>query len=243
MTLKKVKTGDPMRISAETFNAMIDAAIDHRGGMKLGDGPLTTAEPSRDVLLVKNNGEQDINRFEPVRVEYGYYKPNPSLIPFVVSPADNLEDWQRQPVMNAKRWTPMTGWTGSWFYADHACVAIEPIAVGEMGRVLYRGLTPVWIDPDLDTTTSARLEWRIAACVFRPATPAICRSRLRIFTNAVGTFSSFSSGGNARGIDVPALLADCPARVNRSANQSRRSAANSAVSGIRADLPFLASSA
>ena len=136
---------------------MIDAAIAHRGGMKLGDGPLKTAEPSRDVLLVQNNGEQDINRFEPVRVEYSYYKPNPSLIPFVVSPADNLEDWQRQPVMNAKRWAPMTGWTGSWFYADHACVAIEPIAVGQMGRVLYRGLTPVWIDPALATTTNSSL--------------------------------------------------------------------------------------
>jgi hypothetical protein len=152
-TLKKVQSGDPLRIPASTFNTFIDAAIAHRGGMKMGEGRLTVSQPSRDVLLVKNVGDQDINRFEPVYVEYWAS----SSYPFVVSPADNLDDWQRQPVMTARRWAPMTGFSASWFYPDHACVANEPIAVGDLGRVLYRGLTPVWIDPTMATATNHAL--------------------------------------------------------------------------------------
>jgi len=71
---------------------------------------------------------------------------------------------------------------------------------------------------------------RSRASVF--AIPASCRSRLRIFTNAVGTFSSFSSGGSASGIDVSASRAVCRASSNRSATHSRRSAASSVVNGM-----------
>jgi hypothetical protein len=146
-TLKKVHTGDPLRIPAATFNTLIDVARDHlanRQNSARQPGP--ALPPPGVILTIRNDSGSDRDRFEVL----GLDEP-------VFPPEDNTADMSRGPVM-------------SCIYPvdpDHRgafVVLLEPITSGALGRAIVQGLVPVQVDfGDVDNHTRADISAGVAA--------------------------------------------------------------------------------
>ncbi len=160
--MKKVRKGDPLEVSAATFNSFIDAARAHRLSKRNGASqPAIQIPPPGVILTVKNDSGGDCARFEVL-----------GLAAPVFAPTDNTADFSRGPVMSAAE--PVD--------PDHLgsfVVVLEPIASGGVGQAIVQGAVYVkvliadadiatWADvTDAETghltaavTGSARILWR-----------------------------------------------------------------------------------
>lgn len=121
---KKVNPGQPLRIPAEAWNAMLDVVARSKGdSIGLGGQGFTGA----DSVLVRNDSGSDVDRFGVLEVD------GPLILP-----SDNLDEFQRQ--------TALSGITPSG--TDNAVLAIlwEPAADGEIARATMDGLAVVQVD-------------------------------------------------------------------------------------------------
>ena len=126
--LKKVQTGDPLRIPARAYNAFVDAARDLQGRQQEIGGATRREFRQTGIVLVKNSSGADRDRFDVLGVDG-----------VIFTPTDNLDEFKNQVVL--KGITPAED--------DHLgrfVVLLEPLADGEIGRACVDGVCPARID-------------------------------------------------------------------------------------------------
>lgn len=126
---KKVQPGQRLQISAEAYNAFIDAALAVREHKQFG----TEASPffrQSGVVKVKNASGSDQARFAILGLD------SP-----IIQPADNLSEFQRQVTFQGV--VPVQN--------DHAgrfAVLLEPLPAGQIGLAVVAGVVPVRLTVD-----------------------------------------------------------------------------------------------
>lgn len=124
--LSKVRTGERLHIPAAAYNAFVDAARVHQGGLVNGGGPIPGVMPGQ-LVLVKNNSGADRARFNVLGIDEVLF-----------DDGDNLAEFQNHPALVCS--TPDTD--------DHIgrfVVLAEPIRSGKIGRAYIDGICPVKI--------------------------------------------------------------------------------------------------
>ena len=124
-TFKKVQSGDPLRIPAETLNTFIDAARDFKARRQS-----RTREPQFDfrqtgIIPVKNNSGADRNRFDVLGID----RP-------IFAPVDSLASFQDRVALVGAVPTE----------ADHFgrfVVLLEPLRAGAIGQACVSGVCQV----------------------------------------------------------------------------------------------------
>ena len=123
-TLRKVKPGEGLSISAETFNAFVDAAEDFQRRQRDQRSPsLLTAASSSQIVRIANNTGADLPRFGVVTLGYGV----------AINGNQNLDEFIARPVFYGRR--PA--------YEDRGKFAVvqEPIRSGGVGLAIASGIT------------------------------------------------------------------------------------------------------
>ena len=127
-TLKKVKSGDPLVIPAQTFNTFIDAARDfRRRQLHQGQRP-QPATRHTGLVLVKNASGSDRNRFDILGIDAPIFTPSESVESF-------------------KNAVALSGVTPS--EASHSgsfVILLEPVGSGEIGLACAQGVCPVKVN-------------------------------------------------------------------------------------------------
>jgi len=127
-SLRKVKSGDPLIIPAQTFNAFVDAALDYRFRcQQVATGSLQSTSRT-DIILVRNASGADRARFDVL----GIASP-------LIDPTDNTEEFESRVVLSGV--VPEEQHTGRFV------VLLEPIAAGELGRAVITGVCVARVEP------------------------------------------------------------------------------------------------
>ena len=125
--LKKVQSGDRLKIPAATFNTFIDAARDFRARQQ---GRAQNAQPglgSSGIVLVKNASGYDQDRFAVLGID------SP-----VITPTDNEDEFKNKVALISVTPTEANH-TGKFV------ILLEPIQAGEIGLACAHGVCPVKI--------------------------------------------------------------------------------------------------
>jgi len=136
--LRKVRTGEPLRIPAAAYNAFVDAAVGYRSRDRNA-----VADPQREIMqrgivLVRNDSDQIIEPYHAM-----------AITGVLVEPGG--DDQERTFYSR----TPLTGEMATEESSPMAFVlATQPINAGELGRCVLTGVTParVYVANELDTT-------------------------------------------------------------------------------------------
>jgi len=160
VTLTKVRPGQALKISADAFNAFVDAAQAQRGssiGQAVED---STARPTAGIVTVRNDSGADQDRFAVLGID----------APLIL-PTDNPASFQERVALSLVA-------PDADEHGDRLCILQEPIASGALGRGLILGVSPVQLqvtseddrtaavttdDPSVLTTGadgSARILWK-----------------------------------------------------------------------------------
>ena len=126
--LKKVQSGDALKIPAATFNAMIDAARDHRQRQRDRGRDAKPAFRQTGIVPVKNASGADRDRFDVLGVDSPIF-----------TPADSLDGFKNQVAFEGV--TPSV--------SDHRgrfVVLLQPIASGEIGLACVSGVCPAQVE-------------------------------------------------------------------------------------------------
>lgn len=139
MTLTKVSPGQPLRISADAFNAFVDAAAAHQAG-KLGLGAEGTATGrTAGIVTVRNDSGADQDRFAVLGIA------DPLILP-----ADNPAAFQERVALALVE-------PDEEAHADRFCILQEPIAAGALGRGLILGVSPVRLEVTAEDDRTATI--------------------------------------------------------------------------------------
>ena len=126
--LKKVRPGDPLKIPAAGYNAMVDAA---RAEQQRRHGIDRSAKPGfvePAMVLVKNNSGADRDRFDILGIDGPIF-----------TPTDNLDSFKNDRAV--KGITPTT--------ADHTgnfVILLEPLKAGKIGSAVASGVCVVKVN-------------------------------------------------------------------------------------------------
>lgn len=123
--MNKVRPGDPVAISAATWNDVLDAVAATKNSRRRGAGIPDGLEPG--IVRVKNTTEDDLDRFAALAIDGG----------IGVTPDKNELAFQNEsPVLFGH------------VYADDApwVVLQEPIPAGKIGHGMLFGVTPALVD-------------------------------------------------------------------------------------------------
>ncbi len=132
MTLAKVHSGQPFRMSAETFNAFVDAATAYQASQQsTASGNPAAAQPT-GMVLVRNDSDADQERFAVL----GLSDP-------LILPSANERVFLERPLFSVVS-------PDKDLHARRFCVLQEPIAASDVGRALVLGITPVRLDVQAD---------------------------------------------------------------------------------------------
>ncbi|MDY7011158.1 MAG: hypothetical protein SVV80_10465 [Planctomycetota bacterium] len=126
--LKKVKSGDPLVIPAQTFNTFIDAARDFKQRQRESAQTAQQTFRSSGIVLVKNASGYDQNRFAVLGID------SP-----VITPTDNEDEFKNRLALRGV--VPDQ--------AEHVgrfVILAEPLADGEIGRAFTHGLCPAKVN-------------------------------------------------------------------------------------------------
>jgi len=110
--LKKVQSGDRLKIPAATFNAMIDAARDHQQRQQGREQTSLPAFRQSGIVLVRNDSGADRDRFDVLGIDS-----------VVISPDDNLDAFKNRVALAGV--TPSVGQHSGRFV-----VLLGPAAAG-----------------------------------------------------------------------------------------------------------------
>ncbi|MEO1510913.1 MAG: hypothetical protein AAFU70_02470, partial [Planctomycetota bacterium] len=147
--LRKVRTGEPLKIPAAAYNAFVDAAVGHRSRDRNAVADPQREIMQRGVVLVRNDSEQTIEPYHAM-----------AITGVLVEPGD--EDQERTFYSR----TPLTGEIATEDSPPLAFVlATQPIKAGDLGRCALTGVTParVYITSELDTTCEIEPEETVLA--------------------------------------------------------------------------------
>jgi len=123
---RKVRSGDPLAIPANTFNAFIDAAIAHRQQQNVGGGR-QSAYRQASIVLVRNDSGTDVGQFGVLGISG-----------VVFDPATALEGFQGRVALSGV--TPVAGTHEARFV-----IAAEPIKSGDIGTAYIAGARQVQV--------------------------------------------------------------------------------------------------
>ena len=134
MPIEKVQPGQPMRIPASTYNAMVEAAQDFQGKLRgIGSDPLKSSR-YEGTVRVRNSTATAFDRFGVV-----------GLGEMVISHEDNAQSFYSRPTFEAE--APLR--SDVLNYGKHVAkmaVVQEPIRSGAIGWAKVAGLTPVQVN-------------------------------------------------------------------------------------------------
>ena len=123
--MNKVRPGDPVAISAATWNDVLDAVAASKHSRRRGAGIPDGLEPG--IVRVKNTTEDDLDRFAALAVDGG----------IGVTPEKNELAFQNEPSVLF----------GRIYVGDSPWVVLqEPIPAGKIGRGMLFGVTPALVD-------------------------------------------------------------------------------------------------
>jgi hypothetical protein len=139
MTLTKVSPGQPLRITAESFNAFIDAANAHQAG-QLGVGAEGTATGrTAGIVTVRNDSGADQGRFAVLGIS------DPLILP-----TENPTAFQERVALAVVA-------PDEAAHADRFCILQEPVTAGALGRGLILGVSPVRLEVTAEDDRAATL--------------------------------------------------------------------------------------
>ncbi len=121
-SLRKVRTGDPLNIPAQAYNAFVDAAVDLRQRQHNAAGDPQRLRRDNDVILVSNSTGSTVGRFGVLAIT------DP-----IIDPGDALE-------------LERMAFTGVVPAAEHAgkfAILLETAAPGAIVRAAMGGVVPV----------------------------------------------------------------------------------------------------
>ncbi|MCA9080848.1 MAG: hypothetical protein KDA58_09830 [Planctomycetaceae bacterium] len=121
---RHVRRGEPLQISATTFNALLDAAQSHRRREQQRQRRQRWPLQDADRLLVRNDSAGPRQRFEVLGIE-----------DIVLGPEENLDTFLSRPAVVGTE--PQFWQRGKWV------VLAEPVAVGQIGTAIVSGAVPV----------------------------------------------------------------------------------------------------
>ncbi|MCL2640647.1 MAG: hypothetical protein FWD53_07375 [Phycisphaerales bacterium] len=129
-SLKKVKTGDKLRIPATTFNAFIDTTRAFQASQRnIGSTP-QSAVRSSGIILVRNDSGSDLSRYSVLGID------SP-----IIKPKDKLDSFKNKVAVVGK--TPGKDHVGKFV------VLLEPLKSKAIGMAYGAGICPVKVDvPD-----------------------------------------------------------------------------------------------
>ena len=120
--MKKVRTGDRLKIPAETFNTFIDTARGFRNAQQNFRRQQQPEFRDTDIVLVRNDSEADRQRFDVLGVDN-----------IIFSPTANLQEFQNRPAL--------TGIVPDIdYHIGKFVILLEPAADGKIVRAAVGGL-------------------------------------------------------------------------------------------------------
>jgi len=125
MTIKKVQSGDRLKIPAAAYNTMADAAESHKAS-QLNQSP-GQDQPGDNLVLVKNYTYADLDSGKIVGIDEPLF-----------SPDDNLNEFKYN--FSIKGVVPTASHEGKFI------VIAEPIAAYRIGRGYIFGVCPALVD-------------------------------------------------------------------------------------------------
>lgn len=135
--MKKVASGQPLRIPASTFNTMVDAASDYQRRSLNRGSSAVPSDTRSGIVLIRNQSGADRDRFSVL-----------GLSSILITPTENSQEFSARYAMNAVLPTNS--------YTQKFCVLQEPIKSNGLGRAMIVGITPVNVArPSGDTTEYA----------------------------------------------------------------------------------------
>src|SRR5262245_33279489 len=129
---RKVQAGQRLEISADAYNAFIDAALDFRrrqseAGAEVGGEPRQSG-----VIKVRNRSGAARERFDVLGID------GP-----IIRPEDNLDEFKNQVALDG-----VTPWDG---HGGKFVVLLEPLKVDAIGRAVVSGVTVGRVDVTEET--------------------------------------------------------------------------------------------
>jgi hypothetical protein len=128
-TLKKVSSGDPLRIPAQTYNLFLDTARQYLANTQNAGVRSHPASASDTRVLVKNTSGSDCAQFAVLGIEG-----------IVFNPTDALEAFKQQVVVSGSTPSSATHSGGRFV------VLAEPVASGQMGSGWIAGVCQVQVN-------------------------------------------------------------------------------------------------
>jgi hypothetical protein len=129
--LRKVRTGDPLRIPARAYNAFVDAAhLARRIDADTGAEP-TLPGAQEHLVLVRNESGADLPRFGILGIDRPIIEPGAE---------GNTDEFKRRAALIGAAITTTDEFVGRFV------VAREPIASGKIGWSVIRGITPATVN-------------------------------------------------------------------------------------------------
>lgn len=131
--LKKVRSGEPLRIPAAAYNAFIDAAhLARRIDADAQVDPLRSGV-GEQLVLVRNESGEDLPRFGVLGI-------NGPIISPATGSEGNADEFKRRVAIIGAAITDTDEFVGRFV------VAREPIAAGRIGLAVLRGVTPAVVN-------------------------------------------------------------------------------------------------
>ncbi|MCE5327908.1 MAG: hypothetical protein LLG01_15990 [Planctomycetaceae bacterium] len=192
-TLQKVKPGDPLAISAGTFNTFVDAAQDYLS-RRHDQGAGVASGSDSGLVLIRNDSGGDRSRYDVLGIDG-----------VVFTPIDDLEGFQNRVVLKGS--TPASGHEGKF------TVLAEPVASGDLARAYISGLCAVQLNvvsadhkyADITAGQTGYLttaESGAAQILYAAATSGTAWSVVRI----AGTTAEATDASSASGVVVSSRL-------------------------------------
>jgi hypothetical protein len=123
---RKVKPGDPLEISADSWNAAMDAARAHRDSQRDARAHPGTDTRQTGIILVRNSSGADADRLGVL-----------AMTAPLVLPADNEPEALARVALDGDAPAADT---------DPFCVLLEPLADGAIGRAAVAGVAWALVD-------------------------------------------------------------------------------------------------
>lgn len=122
-----VRPNQRLHIQADAYNAMLEAAKAHEQSKFNQHHDTTREDRQADIVRILNESGEDLDRFAILE-----------LTAPLISPADNLDEFQRRPAFRGGIPTADTG--------GRFAILMDAIPTGRIGRAWVSGACPVQID-------------------------------------------------------------------------------------------------
>ncbi len=142
---ERAQGGQPLKISAATWNAMQDATRAHLQGQFNSGGKATAGVQQSTVVLVKNASGADVRQYAPLAVD----------TPLIAS-NQNLAEFLREPMFRGD--TPVVARHPALTNYGRFVVTLEPIAANAIGRAVISGVTVARVKRTTTGNTHADIE-------------------------------------------------------------------------------------